>query len=65
MLLPLILQIFQRLDSLCEAVDFHQRMLNYSRRDLLSLGAYVREMAELSGLDLRGPDLGRQRDGDH
>ena len=47
------------------AVDFHQRMLNYSRRDLLSLGAYVQEMAELSGLDLRDPDLGRQRDGDH
>ena len=64
-LLPLILQIFQRLDGLCEAVDFHQRMLNYSRRDLLSLGAYVQELAELSGLDMTGRDLVRQRDGDH
>ena len=63
-LLPLILQIFQRIDGLCEAVDFHQRMLRYSRRDLISLGAYVRELAELSGLDMTGRDLVRQRDGD-
>ena len=64
-LLPLILQIYQHLDNLCEAVDFHQRMLNYSRRDLLALEEVVKEMVELSGSDLRDPDLGRQRDGDH
>ena len=40
-------------------------MLNYSRRDLVSLGDFVKEMVELSGSDLRDPDLGRQRDGDH
>ena len=63
-LLPLILQIYGRLESLCEAVDFHQRMLKYSRRDLLSLGRVVREMVEMSGYDLRDPDLGHQWGGD-
>ena len=63
-LLPLILQIYGRLESLCEAVNFHQRMLKYSRRDLLSLGRVVREMVEMSGYDLRDPDLGHQWDGD-
>ena len=64
-LLPLILQIYQRLDHLCEAVDFHQRMLNYSRRDLLALGQIVQEMVQVSGIDLTDPDLGRQCAGDH
>ena len=63
-LVPLILQCYQRLDGLGEAVDFHQKMLNYSHQDLLSLRAYVQEMAELSGFDARDPDLGHQRDGD-
>ena len=63
-LLPLILQIYQRLDHLCEAVDFHQRMLNYSRRDLLALGEVVKEIIEISGLGLGDRDLRRQCDGD-
>ena len=46
------------LSQVQEAVDFHQRMLNYSRRDLVSLGEVVKEMVELSGSDLRDPDLG-------
>ena len=64
-LLPLILQLYQRMDHLNDAMAYHQRMLNHSRHNLSGMGAIVQEIIRISGIDLSDPELGRQCAGNH
>ena len=64
-LVPLFQQVLHRMDHLYLQIDQHQRMLDYSRQDLQSLGHLMEEVMNVSGVGWEDLGPGHQCGGTH
>ena len=65
LLMPMVLNLFARMDHLDEVTACHQRMIDVGNYDRHMMRHSLRVLAEIAGLDLGDPRLGYQCPGDH
>ena len=64
-LMPLVLEMYARMDHLDKVNMFQQRMLNVGRQDLHAMGHILQDVLRVTGIDLGDPRLGHQCTGEH
>ena len=65
LLVPLVLNLYSRMDHLDEVTACHMRMIDVANYDRCQIRRQLRILAEIAGMDSGDPRLGRQCPGDH